>query len=79
MLQGPRDPASRAHAHVAPLAGVSHDLMTAGEVARRLGVSVATVYALVERGELSHVRVSNAIRVEAAVLEAYVASRKRGL
>jgi len=48
------------------------DLLTVREVAKRLRVSTATVYALVERGELAHLRVSNAIRVRRADLEGYV-------
>jgi len=35
-------------------------------------VSTATVYHLVDRGELQHVRVSNAIRVWPADLAAYI-------
>jgi excisionase family DNA binding protein len=42
--------------------------MTVAEVAKHLGVSRSTVYQLCERGELPHVRVSNAIRVPRAVL-----------
>jgi excisionase family DNA binding protein len=38
-------------------------LMSVKEVAKALRVCTATVYDLVERGELAHVRVSNAIRV----------------
>ena len=38
-------------------------LLNVSEVAAHLGVSTATVYRIVERGELAHVRVSNAIRV----------------
>jgi excisionase family DNA binding protein len=38
-------------------------LMTVGEVAKALRVCTATVYAMIERGELEHVRVSNVIRV----------------
>jgi excisionase family DNA binding protein len=38
-------------------------LTTVGEVAKALRVCTATVYAMIERGELEHVRVSNAIRV----------------
>jgi excisionase family DNA binding protein len=38
-------------------------LLTVREVAARLGVCTATVYALCERGLLRHVRVLNAIRV----------------
>jgi excisionase family DNA binding protein len=38
-------------------------LMTVKEVATVLRVCTATVYGMVERGELEHMRVSNAIRV----------------
>jgi integrase len=41
--------------------GVS--LLTVAEVAKLLRVCTATVYAMVERGELEHVRVSNSIRI----------------
>ena len=37
--------------------------MTVKEVATALRVCTATVYNMVRRGELEHVRVSNAIRV----------------
>src|SRR5437660_249854 len=57
-----------------PVAG---RLLTAREVAERLGVSTATVYALCEHGELVHVRISNAIRVAPADLEAFIASGRR--
>jgi excisionase family DNA binding protein len=50
-------------------------LLTVRQVARRLGVSAATVYTLVARGELAHVRVSNAIRVAPTDLAAYLAAR----
>ena len=46
--------------------------MTVPEVAMRLGVSRSTVYQLCERGELQHVRVSNAIRVPAAAVVVYL-------
>jgi excisionase family DNA binding protein len=39
------------------------EFLTVREVATRLKVSTATVYAMVERGELEHVRVSNSIRI----------------
>ena len=47
-------------------------LLSVREVAAQLGVSTATVYALVQRGELAHVRVSNAIRITPAALAAYL-------
>ncbi|MFH1177171.1 MAG: tyrosine-type recombinase/integrase, partial [Acidobacteriota bacterium] len=55
--------------------GADH-LLTVRAVAERLGVQPCTVYALVERGELAHVRVSNAIRVAPADLAAFVEARK---
>jgi len=52
--------------------------MTVPEVAKRLGVCRSTVYQLCERGELRHVRVSNAIRVPVRALAEYVGrSRSR--
>ena len=45
--------------------------MTVAEVANQLGVSRSTVYQLCERGELRHVRVSNAIRVPRTAVMAY--------
>jgi excisionase family DNA binding protein len=52
--------------------------MTVPEVARRLGVCRSTVYQLCERGELRHVRVSNAIRVPGKAIAVYIArSRSR--
>ncbi|HZL17333.1 MAG TPA: helix-turn-helix domain-containing protein [Polyangia bacterium] len=49
--------------------------MTVAEVAERLGVCRATVYQLCERGDLRHMRVSNAIRVPVAVLAEYIRQR----
>jgi len=40
---------------------VALGLMRVGEVAERLGVGTATVYALCKRGALRHVRVANAM------------------
>jgi len=47
-------------------------LLTARDVAERLRVSTATVYALCRRGELGHHRVSNAIRVAEDALVGYL-------
>ncbi|MCC6811261.1 MAG: helix-turn-helix domain-containing protein [Deltaproteobacteria bacterium] len=47
-------------------------MLTVREVAERLGVSKATIYALCERGELGHLRVSEAIRVPESWLAAYL-------
>jgi excisionase family DNA binding protein len=46
--------------------------MTVAEVAQHLRVSRSTVYQLCERGELQHVRVSNAIRVSGSAIAAYL-------
>lgn len=51
-------------------------LLTVREVACLLGLSAATVYKLVDRGELMHVRVSNAIRFERGAIEAFIGSRR---
>jgi excisionase family DNA binding protein len=48
---------------------------TVKEVAAILRVSTATVYAMVERGELLHVRVRNAIRVVVALSETTLDAR----
>jgi excisionase family DNA binding protein len=50
-------------------------LLTVAEVARRLGVSTATVYKVCAAGRLGHVRVSNAIRVPETALAAYLDPR----
>jgi excisionase family DNA binding protein len=55
---------------------VSPGLLTVRDVARLLKVSTATVYRLASRGELPHVRVSNAIRVARKDLGAFL-SRNR--
>ena len=47
--------------------------LTVRQVAEQLRVSPATVYALVERGEIAHVRVSNVIRIAPDALAAYLA------
>jgi excisionase family DNA binding protein len=47
-------------------ARVAPRLLTVREVAERLRVTTATVYALCNRGALQHVRVANSIRVPEA-------------
>jgi excisionase family DNA binding protein len=51
----------------------SEPLLSIKEVAARLGVCRAVAYRLCERGELPHVRISNAIRVSPAALTEYLA------
>jgi excisionase family DNA binding protein len=55
---------------------VGEQLLTVREVAARLAVSTATVYALCERGQLRHVRISNAIRVESAEVGEFMARQR---
>ena len=45
-------------------------LLTVAQVAAKFGVCKATVYRLVENGELPHIRVGTSIRILAGVLEA---------
>jgi excisionase family DNA binding protein len=73
-------------AHLVPRsmvgAGLAHErlgeLLTVQEVARTLRVCTATVYRLCERGEIAHLRVSNAIRVAADDLQAYLRGGQAG-
>jgi excisionase family DNA binding protein len=50
-------------------AGVVPTLLSVRDAAKALSVSTATIYALCRRGEFPHIRVSNAIRIPALVLE----------
>jgi excisionase family DNA binding protein len=52
-------------------------LLTVREVAHCLNVSTGTVYALCGRGELAHVRISNAIRIVPAELESFLMRNRR--
>jgi excisionase family DNA binding protein len=45
-------------------------MLTVREVARRLGLSRASVYTLCARGDLGHVRLLNVLRIPARALEA---------
>jgi excisionase family DNA binding protein len=60
------------------LDGAQTRLLTVREVASVLAVSTATVYKLCTRGELAHVRVSNAIRVTPTALLAALQGRGKG-
>lgn len=50
------------------------DLLTVKEVAAILKVCSATVYKIIDRGELPHTRVLNSIRVRKGDLAAFLAS-----
>ena len=82
--EAPMEPHGIARAPDALVAALSARPQLAGgpllrvrQVAAQLDVSTATVYWLIERGELEHVRVSNAIRVAPAALDAYQARAAR--
>jgi excisionase family DNA binding protein len=60
------------------LEGGAGRLPTVREAAERLAVSTFTVYGLCDRGELPHVRVSNAIRIAPADLAALLAGQRAG-
>jgi excisionase family DNA binding protein len=62
---------------LAVLEGGRDNLLSVRQVADRLRVSTATVYSLCERGEIPHLRVSNAIRVAPADLDRFIADRRR--
>ena len=61
------------------LASPSPVLLPIGEVARRLSISVRSVRALIERGVLATVRVTERrVAVDEADLAAYVEARRTG-
>ena len=59
-----------------PFVDRQEHFLSVREVAGCLGVSTALVYRLCDLGELTHVRVSNAIRVHVADLAAYLRSNR---
>ena len=67
---------TRSAAALRALRGGVENLLSVREVAARLSVCTATVYALAEHGELPHIRVSNAIRVAPDDLAAFIAARR---
>lgn len=52
-------------------------MLSVADVAEALGVSRATVYALVQRGELVRVQVGASIRIPAESLAAFIAKGRR--
>jgi len=68
-----RDFVPRLSPNLRAIQGRATDLITVREVASRLSVSTATVYKLCDRGELPHVRVSNAIRFAPVDLAGFIA------
>lgn len=47
--------------------------LTVGETARRLSLSLSTVWRLLQRGELRRVRIGRSVRVDAQSIAAFVA------
>jgi excisionase family DNA binding protein len=74
VLQG----SARGRAPLRVIEGGGGRLLSVREIASRLGVSTATAYGLIDKGALRHARVSNAIRVAPADLEAFIAAQSRG-
>ncbi|MCA3011851.1 MAG: helix-turn-helix domain-containing protein [Myxococcaceae bacterium] len=60
---------------VVPRLRALDEVLTVREVAELLKVSTATVYAMVERGELEHFRVMNSIRVRREAVQALLERR----
>jgi len=52
-------------------------LLSVRQVAQLLGVSTAVVYRICERGELSHLRVSQTIRIRLIDFVAYVERQRK--
>jgi excisionase family DNA binding protein len=56
---------------------MSNNLLTVNEVAKRLKVTRATVYALMNRGELTYTTVGQRRRVEESEIERYIEKNRR--
>ena len=54
-------------------------MLSVRQVAACLSVSTATVYRLIAQGALTHVRVSNAVRMRPQDVEAWIAARATAL
>jgi excisionase family DNA binding protein len=78
LLQGPGGPGARKGPPLRVLDGGRDRLLSVRQVAERLGVCTRTIYELIDRGELPHIRISNAIRVAPADVAAYVAANRVG-
>jgi excisionase family DNA binding protein len=59
------------------VAGREGPYLTVREVAERIRVCTATVYALVKRGELEQVRVSNCMRIAESSLSRLVSGTRK--
>jgi excisionase family DNA binding protein len=70
-VSGPR-PSLRA------IDGGWQNLLTVPEIAARIALSNATVYRMLERGEIPCVSIGRSLRVPPADLEAFIVSRRRG-
>lgn len=60
------------------ITGHRDNLLSVRQVASQLGVSPATVYKLITRNELPHLRVSNAIRIRPADLKTFMTPNSEG-
>jgi excisionase family DNA binding protein len=65
---GSTSPEDSARRHLALVPKASERYLSVREIASRYGVSTATIYDAVKRGEIPHVRVRNAICVPESAL-----------
>jgi len=76
LLPGSRSAPAPAGATIRVVDGSGVHLLSVRDVAARLRVSTATVYALCASGSLPHARVGNAIRIAPGDLAAFAAGRR---